>query len=51
MKILNIRPISVRGMMGIKGKIFKILAGVYYINTESGIVEAKAKGNFRNKKI
>ena len=37
--------------MNIKGKIYKILAGVYYINTDIGYIEAKAKGSFRNKKI
>ncbi len=30
------------------GKIYKVLAGTYYIITESGNIEAKAKGKFRN---
>lgn len=34
-----------------KGKIIKGIAGFYYVNTESGIYECKAKGIFRNRKI
>lgn len=32
----------------LSGKIYKVLAGTYYIMTDVGKVEAKAKGSFRN---
>lgn len=32
----------------LSGKIYKVLAGTYYIMTDIGKVEAKAKGSFRN---
>ena len=35
-----------------KGKIIRGIAGFYYVNTEKcGIIECKAKGIFRNKKV
>lgn len=36
----------------LEGKIYKLLAGMYYIDTAGcGKIEAKAKGSFRNEKI
>lgn len=34
-----------------KGKIIKGIAGFYYVETEDGLYECKAKGVFRNKKL
>ena len=34
-----------------KGKIVKGIAGFYYVHTEKGIFECKAKGAFRKEKI
>lgn len=33
------------------GKIIKGIGGFYYIDTEDGVFECKARGNFRNQKI
>ena len=33
-----------------KGKIIKGIGGFYYVNTEDGIYECKARGNFRKNK-
>ena len=34
-----------------QGKIIKGIAGFYYVQTETGIYECKAKGSFRNRKL
>ena len=34
-----------------KGKIIKGIGGFYYIKTEEGIIECKARGKFRNKSL
>lgn len=33
----------------IQGIIIKALSGFYYVKTENGIIECKARGTFRNK--
>ncbi len=35
----------------IKGTILKGIGGFYYIDTEDGVIECKARGRFRNKKL
>ena len=37
--------------MSMKGKIIKGIAGFYYVHTEKGIFECKAKGVFRKEKV
>lgn len=37
--------------MSIEGLILKGIGGFYYVETQSGVYECKAKGKFRNKKI
>ncbi|MDC4427150.1 hypothetical protein NQ663_21830, partial [Acinetobacter baumannii] len=32
-------------------KIIKVIGGMYYIKTEDGLIECKARGKFRNKDI
>ena len=34
-----------------QGKIIKGIAGFYYVQTENGVYECKAKGSFRNQKL
>ena len=34
-----------------QGKIIKGIAGFYYVQTDTGIYECKAKGSFRNQKL
>ena len=34
-----------------KGKIIKGIGGFYYVDTDNGIFECKARGNFRKQKI
>ena len=34
-----------------QGKIIKGIAGFYYVQTETGVYECKAKGSFRNRKL
>lgn len=34
-----------------KGRIIKALSGFYYVESEEGIVQCRARGNFRNRKI
>ena len=36
---------------GMQGKIIKGIAGFYYVHTEKGLVECKARGIFRKDKI
>ncbi len=33
------------------GRIIKSLAGFYYVETEKGVIETRARGNFRNQKL
>ncbi|ADH99204.1 ribosome small subunit-dependent GTPase A [Salisediminibacterium selenitireducens] len=34
-----------------KGRIIKALSGFYYVESDEGIVQCRARGNFRNRKI
>ena len=35
----------------LEGRIYKLLAGTYYVDTSLGAIEAKAKGSFRSESV